>query len=50
MTSLISVAPDGSSELKTEFPETDCFPDGRRAGLVEKALSGRLWGCSIRLH
>lgn len=50
VTSLISVAQCGTSELKMEFPETDCFPDGRRAGLVEKAQSGGLWGCSVRLH
>lgn len=48
--SLISIAQSGSSELKMEFPETDCFPDWRRHGLVEKALSDRLWGYSVWLH
>lgn len=30
--SLICIAQSGSSERKMEFPETDCFPDGRRHG------------------
>lgn len=47
--SLISIAQSGSSELKMEFPETDCFPE-KKAGLVEKALSDRLWGYSVWLH
>lgn len=48
--SLISITQSGSSELKMEFPETDCFPDLKKAGLVEKALSDRLWGYSVWLY
>lgn len=48
--SLISITQSGSSELKMEFPETDCFPDRRGMVLVEKALSDGLWGYSVWLH
>lgn len=48
--SLVSITQSGSSELKMEFPETDCFPDRRGMVLVEKALSDGLWGYSVWLH
>lgn len=46
---LISVVQCGLSEVKMEFPETDCFPE-RRPGLVEKTLTDRLWGYLVWLH
>lgn len=36
--SLISITQSGSSELKMEFPETDCFPDWRRQALWRRLL------------